>query len=97
MCLDMRRYEKLFHERQKLSKKPSPNNEKISTREPLICKFLEKVVRVQASNCTVEGVLKHVETSEHNGFGNLVLETKHGVVLVRGSAVQSISEVEKRG
>jgi len=60
-------------------------------------KLLGKHVRVEASGCVVEGRLLQVETSEHNGFGNIVLQTKEGPILVRGSTVQAIGEVKKHG
>jgi len=69
----------------------------LRNRELLFERFMGKLVRVEASSRVVEGKLQSVEASEHNGFGNIILETKEGLVLVRGSNVQSISEVEKRG
>jgi len=65
----------------------------LRNREQIFTCLLGKRVKVEAFGYVVEGVLKNVEVSQHDGFGNMILETKEGLVLVRGSA----SEVEKRG
>ncbi|MEM3898531.1 MAG: hypothetical protein QXD34_01835 [Candidatus Bathyarchaeia archaeon] len=58
-------------------------------------RFLGRLIEVRAEGFKVKGRLVHVDCSNHNGFGNLILETVDGLAVIRGSTVQGICEVEK--
>ena len=57
----------------------------------LINLFLKRHVLVKSSAGVVEGILIHVEVGEHEGIGNLFVETHDSTCIVRGNQILAIA------